>query len=248
MPTRIGLSQSTRRLASATAIAASAVAIALGTTGCGAGQVSQTTNQWPAINGAFANLGQVQLRNVQIIYPEKDADKAFNAGGPFEVSFVINNGSDIETFRLTDIRAKQGNVALSEDVTVLPGKAVRVGTPALLLEPPATPSASASAGSSASATAPAAPSAESGPAATPGQSVATARFTDAGQTVSPGLLTDLTFVFVKVGENSIGNQTTPIGEVTVQTPVDTGTLQTRVDVPRQAEKPADQHAGEEAEG
>lgn len=253
MPTRIGLSPFSRRLASGAAMATVAAAVVLGTSGCGAGQVSQTANMLPGVNGAFGNLGEVQLRDVQVVYPPQDADKAFAAGGPYQLSFVISNGSDIETYRLTGIRAEQGTVALSSDVTIPAGKAVRVGRPALLLEPsgsaaPSGESVPTQGGTnpSGSSVSESATAAASGGAAT--QLIAgTATLSNAGDTVAPGLLTNLTFSFAKVGENSIGNQLTPIGEVTIKTPVDTGTLQTRVDVPRQAEPPAGEEAAAEGE-
>lgn len=267
MPTRIGLSPFSRRLASGAAMATVAAAVVLGTSGCGAGQVSQTANMLPGVNGAFGNLGEVQLRDVQVVYPPQDADKAFAAGGPYQLSFVISNGSDIETYRLTGIRAEQGTVALSSDVTIPAGKAVRVGRPALLLEPsgsaaPSGESSSAPEGSIAEGSSPegssaetSSPAASSSPSATAAASggaatqliAGTATLSNAGDTVAPGLLTNLTFSFAKVGENSIGNQLTPIGEVTIKTPVDTGTLQTRVDVPRQAEPPAGEEAAAEGE-
>ena len=127
-----------RRMASATAIAAIGLAVALGTSGCGAGQVSQTANQLPAVNGASATLGSMKLRDVQIIYPAEKADEVFGDGGPFEVSFVIANESPIDNDKLLSITPEKGKVSIEGNTEIIAGKALRAGSPA---EPSAVPDA-----------------------------------------------------------------------------------------------------------
>ncbi|MFW0785928.1 hypothetical protein AAFP35_15550 [Gordonia sp. CPCC 206044] len=201
--------RSLRLSAKATAVAAVGVAIALGTTACGAGQISQTANQEPAVNGNMANLGSMQLRNVQIIYPAQKADEVFDNGGPFEVSFVVNNVDPVENDRLLGIDApKGGSVTIVGDTTVKPGQALRAGKPIGLLEPEEIQ-------------------------ATDEQDRLTVRLNDAGDSVAAGLTTPLTFRFERAGS------------VTMNTPVDAGTYMTRQDKIREAEPPADEHAGEE---
>lgn len=190
-----------RRMASATAIAAIGLAVALGTSGCGAGQVSQTANQLPAVNGASATLGSMKLRDVQIIYPAEKADEVFGDGGPFEVSFVIANESPIDNDKLLSITPEKGKVSIEGNTEIIAGKALRAGSPAGLLEPSTVETVD-------------------------GEERATATLTDAGDTVASGLTTKLVFRFEKAGE------------VTVQTPVDSGTYMVRQDTPRQAEPPA----------
>lgn len=220
--TNVGMARHSRfrRLAVVTATAAAGVAIAVGTAGCGAGQISQTANQLPAVNGALGNLGQLELRNVQIINPTGDAAKTYAAGGPFQLSFLINNSSAVDTFRLVGVKAPKGSVNVSGDVTVSPGQSVRVGKPAAVLQAST-------------------PDAEQGQSGM--QQMPTATLTNASSTVSPGLMTDFTFVFAKVD----GSNSQPAGEVTIETPVDTGTLATRVDRPREAEQPEDENSGHE---
>ncbi|MGC5247845.1 hypothetical protein ACPXB3_13060 [Gordonia sp. DT219] len=116
-----------------TAIAAAGVAIALGTTGCGAGQISQTANQLPAVNGgsATATWDNVEVRDVQIIYPADKAADVFNNGGPFDVSFTVVNSSATKTYKLTKIAVTQQGAPASAAVTIgrqpvlAPGTAVR---------------------------------------------------------------------------------------------------------------------------
>jgi hypothetical protein len=198
------------RAVKATAVAAFGIALALGTTACGAGQISQTANMEPAVNGNLATLGSLQLRDVQIMYPTEKSDEVFGNGGPFEVSFVISNIDPIENDRLLGIDAPAGGtVSITGDNRDIPaGQALRAGEPVGLLVPEDVE-------------------------ATDEQERLTVTLSGAGDSVAPGLTTPLTFRF----ENS--------GEVTVETPVDAGTYMVRQDKIRQAEPPADQHAGEE---
>ncbi|MGV9825839.1 hypothetical protein [Gordonia sp. NPDC003429] len=208
-------SRRVRRLAQATAVAAAGIAIALGTTGCGAGQISQTANQLPAVNGANANLGQIELRDVQIIYPTDNAAEVFDKGGPFQLSWVIANGSDTNTYRLLNVTAKQGTVTLSGKYDIMPGKSLRAGYPAALIAPQNAADA---------------------------EKRMTATLDGTGDTVAVGLTTPLTFTFAQVNPDG---STVPAGDVTVTTPVDSGTLLTRQDKVREAEQPADEHAYEQ---
>ena len=200
-----------RRFAEATAIAAVGIAIAFGTTGCGAGQNSQTSNQLPAVNGNNANLGSIELRDVQIVYPTQNAASVFDNGGPFELSWVIANQSEIDTYRLTNVTAEQGTVTLKDRYDLQPGKALRAGEPAALVKDSSITD----------------------------EKRMSATLDGTGKSVAVGLTTKLTFTFEKVAANG---STSPVGSVTVDTPVDSGTLLTRQDKVREAEAPADEHA------
>lgn len=215
--TRSGSSHPTRRVrrfAEATAIAAVGIAIAFGTTGCGAGQISQTANQLPAVNGNSANLGKIELRDVQIIYPAQNAASVFDNGGPFELSWVIANQSEIDTYRLVNVTAEHGNVTLKDRYDLQPGKALRAGEPAALIQQTDIPNPVE-------------------------EKRMTATLDGTGKSVAVGLTTKLTFTFEKVNANG---STSPAGSVTIDTPIDSGTLLTRQDKVREAEAPADEHA------
>ncbi|MFT4044106.1 MAG: hypothetical protein QM673_13185 [Gordonia sp. (in: high G+C Gram-positive bacteria)] len=220
MSSRSGLAQPGgrrgRRLATASVIAAVGIAVAFGATGCGAGQISQTANQLPAVNGNGANLGSLELRDVQIVYPTHNATATFDEGGPFDLSWVIANTSETAVYRLTSVTAPQGQITLKDSYDIRPGQSLRAGSPAALLAP---------AGS------------EHGT----GQKRITATLEDAGNTVASGLTTKLTFTFVEVKNENGASVTVPAGSVTVDTPVDSGTLLTRQDKVREAEEPADEH-------
>jgi len=153
----------------ATAVATIGIAVALGTTGCGAGQISQTANQLPAVNGANVNIDSLQLRDVQILYPEKDAPTVFGNGGPFELAFVVANCDQVDSYRLKSIKPEKGTIEFTEGAdaearVIAPGQALRGGTPV---------------------------------GAAPAEQKITAELTDAGKTVAAGLTTKLTFAFEK---------------------------------------------------
>ncbi len=189
----------------ATAAATIGIAVALGTTGCGAGQISQTANQLPAVNGANVNIDTLQLRDVQILYPEKDSPTVFGNGGPFELAFVVANSDQTAYYRLKEIKPEKGSVEFVEGSdsaarVIAPGQALSSGTPVGSVRD--------------------------------SEKKVTAELTNAGDTVAAGLTTDLTFVFEKREGNG---SWVPAGETTVQTPVDAGAELERQDVARNAE-------------
>ncbi|AFA72056.1 hypothetical protein GPOL_c09940 [Gordonia polyisoprenivorans VH2] len=245
-------------MASVTAIAAAGVAIALGTTGCGAGQIAQTSNMMPGVNGgeATATWDKVEIRNLQVVYPADQADTVFDKGGPFEVSFTIANSSPTKTYKLTKIAVSQqgapssATVTITGEPTIAPGQAVRAGNPANVLPDGSTPSASGESQSSAASTTAESSSTESGSTATSatttsaanpssallGESAMMAELDGAGHSVAPGLTTELTFYFQVQDDN--GNWV-DAGTIKADASVDATTLETRVDQPR---------GGQEAEG
>ncbi|MET4047874.1 MULTISPECIES: hypothetical protein [unclassified Rhodococcus (in: high G+C Gram-positive bacteria)] len=83
----------------ATALAAGA---ALTLTACGSGQISQTAQQVSAVNGNFANVGDISLRNVHVVYPQSE-EYSIEPGGKVELGFVAVNNSATTPDRLTRI-------------------------------------------------------------------------------------------------------------------------------------------------
>lgn len=238
-------------------MAAIGVAVATGTTACGAGQISQTANQLPAVNGgnATATWGPVDLRNVQIIYPTSDAGDVFADGGPFEVSFSIANTGATEVYRLVAVDVSQSGapadakVTLSSQPTIAPGADIRAGNPANVRpdgSTPATsaattsaatssaaPSSSAAAEASESPDATSASSASSSASATstalePGEAHMTATLTNTGKSVAAGLTTELSFRFQVQRDGAWVDA----GTVKVEAAVDAVALTERADAPR----------------
>ncbi|MFZ2238320.1 MAG: hypothetical protein WAV90_02100 [Gordonia amarae] len=184
---------------SAAAVGAFGLAIALGTSACGAGQVSQTTSQEPAVNGGSAKLGALLIRDVTIVWPTGDAKATADAGGPYDIAFSISNQSGTVIDKLVSVTAPRGTVTISGDATINPGQALLAGDPDAIpgseeTTETSTPSSSAAPTSTASSpTSTAAASDES-----PEKLKVT--LTGAGDTVRAGISTQLVFKFEKAGE------------------------------------------------
>ena len=67
-----------------------AVAMAAVTTvsGCSAGQVTQTSTQVATVNGSSANIGQLALRDIRILYP---SGGSYAAGSTAQLVLVVTN-------------------------------------------------------------------------------------------------------------------------------------------------------------
>src|SRR4030088_2700089 len=58
--------------------------------GCGAGQITQTATQEPAINGANAQVGTLYIRNAALQFPP--SGPAYRAGSSAALTLTIING------------------------------------------------------------------------------------------------------------------------------------------------------------
>ncbi|KAF0836508.1 hypothetical protein [Nocardia caishijiensis] len=97
-----------RRMATVAALAAAA-GIAL--SGCSAGQHTQTSSQAAAINGNHADVGEISLRNVHIVYPE--ATSEHQKGGKAVLALSIINGSETVTDELTSVSTDLGPIKIT---------------------------------------------------------------------------------------------------------------------------------------
>jgi copper(I)-binding protein len=108
-------------------LAACGLAAAVALSGCGAGQVSQTATQEPAVNGTSATIGTVALRNIHLraiqttdyVQPGRDVELIFTA---------VNNSPDTDD-KLVSVTSDIGSVALTGDTKVLAGGVLVVGQP-----------------------------------------------------------------------------------------------------------------------
>lgn len=80
-------------------LGALALATVAALTGCSAGQVTQTSRQASTVNGASADVGELALRDIRILYP---SGGTYAEGGTAElVLVVVNQGLDRD--RLVDV-------------------------------------------------------------------------------------------------------------------------------------------------
>jgi copper(I)-binding protein len=99
-------------------------ALALALSGCAAGQISQTANQQPAIDGANSSSGAVALRDVRFAAPE---DNAHTAGSDVALKFwIVNTSLTPET--LTEVSSPGAESGSIEGNVEVPGNSmVEVG-------------------------------------------------------------------------------------------------------------------------
>ncbi|MFP5019440.1 copper chaperone PCu(A)C [Pseudonocardia phyllosphaerae] len=121
------MSRNRRRPTRALAGAAGAVALTgLLVSGCGAGQLSQTSLQTAAVNGLNTSAGTVDLRDVQISYPPQPAgpDALYKAGGsaPLRANLVNVGDTADKLVRVTSPYAS--NVTVSGDTRLAKGVAL----------------------------------------------------------------------------------------------------------------------------
>jgi copper(I)-binding protein len=116
---------------SVVALAACGLSAAIVLSGCGAGQISQTATQNPAVNGALAWVGNpasgIALRNVHLRAPQT-ADFV-RPGDQAELLFVAINESTENPDRLVSITSDIGTVSVTGDAQVPAGGTLVVGTP-----------------------------------------------------------------------------------------------------------------------
>lgn len=127
-------------------VATGAVLGALALAGCGAGQITQTSSQLPAVAGANAGVGAIVVRDAYIEFGEQvQGANIYPRGGaaPLKMS-IVNTG--IQPDRLVSASSPAAaSVAITGDAEVPPGRVLLIeGAPA----PAAAPSAPARPGPS----------------------------------------------------------------------------------------------------
>ncbi|MEN3319991.1 MAG: hypothetical protein V7643_3392, partial [Mycobacterium sp.] len=100
---------------------------AVALSGCGAGQVSQTATQEPAVNGTLATVGPISLRNIHLRAPQ--SGDYVQPGRDVELLFVAVNGSPDVNDKLVSITSDIGTVSLSGDTSIPVNGVLVVGEP-----------------------------------------------------------------------------------------------------------------------
>lgn len=158
-------------------VIALAAGAALALSGCGAGQISQTAVQHPAINGNNVNVGSIALRDVRVLYPD-GSDFTNLAGGKAVLAFAaVNDSPDVED-TLQDITVPIGSVEIAPDAPKVPAGRT------LVAAGPAGDHAEATSGD-------------------PDVKPILVELTNLSEDVRPGLTVPVTFVFSKSGKITV---------------------------------------------
>ncbi|MFE7415614.1 hypothetical protein [Rhodococcus sp. NPDC057529] len=186
------LDKSTRRVATAVALAAGA---ALVLSACSAGQITQTSSQVAAVNGNSAEAGSIALRNVHVVYPDS-AEYSLEPGSNAVLAFTAINNNEDTPDKLTRISTDFAqSVTLGEKsggLEIPPQSALVAGLPL----------GDAEAGADAAA--------ETDETADAPTDVVLVTLNSLKEGVRPGLTFPVTFAFEKAGD------------ITVSVPVDAG--------------------------
>ena len=95
--------------------------------GCGAGQISQTATQEPAVNGNKVTFNNVALRDIRI--QAVQTGDYLQPGRTVDLVLVAVNQSPDITDRLVGVTSDVGTVAVSGDARLPAGGMLFIGTP-----------------------------------------------------------------------------------------------------------------------
>jgi copper(I)-binding protein len=108
-------------------LAACGLTLAVAVSGCGAGQLAQTSTQEPAVNGTFSTAGPISLRNIHLRAPQ--STDYLEPGRNAELLFVaVNNSPDVND-RLVSITSDVGTVSVSGNTSLPASGVLVVGEP-----------------------------------------------------------------------------------------------------------------------
>ncbi|WP_134661953.1 MULTISPECIES: hypothetical protein [unclassified Amycolatopsis] len=137
----------------------SALGAALVLAGCGAGQITQTDTQQPAVNGTYAQVKTIVLRNAAVQYPAQGPGYAAGSPAPLTLT-VINQGQQDDKLVSVTSEGASGPAQISGDTAIVAGHSLVIG-PADAVEqgaPPQSESANSTPASDANQPASGAPS------------------------------------------------------------------------------------------
>jgi copper(I)-binding protein len=178
-----------------------ALIAAVAVAGCGAGQITQTSRQVAAVEGANATSGQISVRNATIEFDEAAHGAAVHPIGgsaPLQM-LIVNTGAEVDRLVAASSPVAE-SVQISGVLRIPGGQALTVeGAPAPLAVPPpavaptATPSATPNAASSTPTPVAAPPTSTPGAAAEPTAAAASPAEGEpgAGNIVLTGLREDI---------------------------------------------------------
>jgi copper(I)-binding protein len=192
-----------------------ALGAALVLAGCGAGQITQTDSQQPAVNGTYAQVKTIALRDVAVQYPT--SGPGYPAGStPALTLTIVNQGTQDDT--LVSVTAGDGTQATiggSKDIVaghslvIGPDDAVEStneaqptssGAPTSSSEAPASSTGTSSTGTATSSSSSEAPSTSATPTAAPATvGKGTVTLGPLKQPLWPGQTIKVTFIFKNAG-------------------------------------------------
>ncbi|WP_328645153.1 hypothetical protein OHS58_33575 [Amycolatopsis sp. NBC_00348] len=191
-----------------------ALGAALALAGCGAGQITQTDTQQPAVNGTHAQVKTIVMRDVAVQYPTSGPGYAAGATPALTLTIVNQGAQDDSLVSVTTEDGTQATVGGSKDIVaghslvIGPDDAVEStnqveptssGAPSSSSEAP-TATGTSSAGTATSSSSAEAPATSATPTAAPATvGKGTVTLAALKQPLWPGQTVKVTFVFKNAG-------------------------------------------------
>lgn len=125
---RVDTRRPNRLSATAASLAAAGLVAVAGLTGCSSGQIAQTSQHEPAVNGTAGIVNNVALRNVYI--QAVQTGDFLEPGQTVNLVLVAANQSPDVADRLVGITTDVGTVMMSGDARLPAGGVLFIGTPA----------------------------------------------------------------------------------------------------------------------
>ncbi|QYN23528.1 hypothetical protein [Amycolatopsis sp. DSM 110486] len=183
----------------------SALGAALVLAGCGAGQITQTDTQQPAVNGTYAQVKTLVLRDAAVQYPAQGA--AYSAGQPAPLTLtIVNQGAQDDQLVSVSSEGTKSPAQISGATDIVAGHTLVIGPDDAVesTNEQAAPTTSSSASTPSSDTSSDAPTATSS--ASPGDGGAATKLNqgtvvlqDLTQPLWPGMTINVTFTFRNAG-------------------------------------------------
>ncbi|WP_020664315.1 hypothetical protein [Amycolatopsis benzoatilytica] len=104
----------------------SALGAALVLAGCGAGQITQTDTQQPAVNGTYAQVKTIVLRNVAVQYPASGPGYPAGANAPLTLT-IVNQGQKDDKLVSVSSEGTTSPAQISGDTAIVAGHSLVIG-------------------------------------------------------------------------------------------------------------------------
>ncbi|MDT8911007.1 hypothetical protein [Amycolatopsis sp. PS_44_ISF1] len=104
----------------------SALGAALVLAGCGAGQITQTDTQQPAVNGTYAQVKTLVLRDAAVVYPAQGAGYSAGQSAPLTLTLVNQGAQDDQLVSVTS-DATGGPATISGSTAIVAGHSLVIG-------------------------------------------------------------------------------------------------------------------------
>lgn len=103
-----------------------ALGAALVLAGCGAGQITQTDSQQPAVNGTYAQVGNLVLRNAALRFPLEGQAYPAGSAAPLTLT-IVNQGKEDDELVSVSSEGATGDAVISGSKAIVASHSLVIG-------------------------------------------------------------------------------------------------------------------------